>query len=335
MAKITTVVATSHSPFLFQPAELWNKIRDKRPCGEGVPYETEAETLAKHQRTDAAFDKVRDVFQANKPDVLVVFGDDQKEQFDFRNFPAFGVYVGGAFEGYREVAYEGGVPGGGRQLKPKTAEHWTKVETRPDLAQQVLAGLIHREFDPAFLMSLPNEEHGMGHAFMRPVTRLTNNLFDIPVVPILVNCFYAPQPTGARCAQVARAVRDVIKYDWPADLKVGVLGSGGLWHIPGVPDTYLDEDFDNEILDQVRAGDADEMAYYFDNWKPKAGMENLRCYSAFTGGTKMPGGGVGGGTGEVRNWIMAQALASRAGEVVDYVPVYASPCGMGFAYWNM
>ena len=47
------------------------------------------------------------------------------------------------------------------------------------------------------------------------------------------------------------------------------------------------------------------------------------------------GGGVGGGTGETRNWIMAQAIADRPGVVVDYVPVFASPCGMGFAYWEM
>ena len=25
----------------------------------------------------------------------------------------------------------------------------------------------------------------------------------------------------------------------------------------------------------------------------------------------------------------------RPGVVVDYVPVFASPCGMGFAYWEM
>ena len=35
-----------------------------------------------------------------KPDVIVVFGDDQLECFDFNNFPSFAVYVGEEFEGH-------------------------------------------------------------------------------------------------------------------------------------------------------------------------------------------------------------------------------------------
>ena len=199
MAKITTVVATSHSPFLFQPVEWWNATNRARPQQlEGAPVDDDAENERKHQRTDAAFDKVRDVFQAAKPDVMVVFGDDQKEQFDFKNFPSFGVFVGDEFEGYRTVAYQGGAPGQGRSMKPKTDEHWTKVQNRPDLAKQLLVGLIDEGFDPAFMMSLPNEDHGMGHAFMRPTHRLTDDRFDIPMVPILVNCYYSPQPSAKR-----------------------------------------------------------------------------------------------------------------------------------------
>ena len=46
-------------------------------------------------------------------------------------------------------------------------------------------------------------------------------------------------------------------------------------------------------------------------------------------------GGLGSGSGETRNWIAAAAVAEGTkGTVVDYVPVYASPCGMGFAYWD-
>jgi hypothetical protein len=53
-----------------------------------------------------------------------------------------------------------------------------------------------------------------------------------------------------------------------------------------------------------------------------------------TGGTNVPGG-IGSGTGETRNWIIAAAVADgQPGTVVDYVPVHASPCGMGFAYWE-
>ena len=49
----------------------------------------------------------------------------------------------------------------------------------------------------------------------------------------------------------------------------------------------------------------------------------------------MPGfGGPQGGTRETCNWIAAAAVADgRPATLVDYVPVYASPIGAGFAYW--
>lgn len=90
IARITTVIATSHSPFLFNLPETWNAVRDKRPFGEGVPFDDLEANRAKFACTEAAFATVRNAFQANKPNVMVVFGDDQKEQFDFKNFPSFG-----------------------------------------------------------------------------------------------------------------------------------------------------------------------------------------------------------------------------------------------------
>ena len=46
--------------------------------------------------------------------------------------------------------------------------------------------------------------------------------------------------------------------------------------------------------------------------------------------------GIGSGTGESRNWVAAAGVADgKSGVVIDYVPVFASPCGMGFAYWDV
>jgi hypothetical protein len=149
----------------------------------------------------------------------------------------------------------------------------------------------------------------------------------------LVNCFYAPQPSAARCVAAARAIAQAIEA-WPEPLKVAVVGSGGLWHTPGAPDAYIDEEFDRTILEGLTRGDADRMAEYFDRWQPRPALRHLKCYASFSGGTPMEGG-IGSGSGETRNWIMAAAVAGRPGVVVDYVPVYASPCGMAFAYWDM
>ncbi len=330
MARICTVVATSHSPFLFKPQEWWNSVRDARPTSAHNRRDTDEENASKLARTRVAMARLREVFQRAQPDVAVIFGDDQDEQLSLSNLPAFAVYAGGEFEGYRELAYRG-APGSG-ELLPKSAENWTRVAARPDLARNLLAGLQGSGFDPAFMLSLPNAAHGMGHAFMRPLGYLTAGRFDVAALPVLVNCFYAPQPTAARCAAAARAIRASID-SWPDQMRVAVVGSGGLWHTPGAPDAYIDEEFDRTILDAVTAGDAQRMADYFDRWRPRPELARLRCYESFSGGTQI-GGGIGSGAGETRNWIMAAAVAGRPGVVVDYVPVYASPCGMAFAYWD-
>jgi hypothetical protein len=171
----------------------------------------------------------------------------------------------------------------------------------------------------------------MGHAFMRPEYYLTPR-YDIPVIPIFVNCYFAPQPTAKRCYELGKAVRELIEKS-PLDLKVAVLGSGGLWHTPGASDAYLDEGFDRVILDAVKAGDGRGMAEHFDSWKPSHGSGVPVGIDRQTG---MVISGIGSGTGETRNWIAAAGVADGVrGTVVDYVPVYASPCGMGFAYWDM
>ena len=66
----------------------------------------------------------------------------------------------------------------------------------------------------------------------------------------------------------------------------------------------------------------------------QAELKELKCFEQFSGGTGMLTG-VGGGSGETRNWIMAAAVADRPGHVIDYIPVHASPCGVGYAYWAM
>jgi 3-O-methylgallate 3,4-dioxygenase len=332
VAKICTVIATSHSPFLFEPLDWWNRTRAGRSYAPGVTVDDEAENERKFHRVQQGLAKLRDVLQSARPDVIVAFGDDQEEQFDLKNHPSFAVYVGDRFEGYKAVRYAGKL--GSRPFKPKTSEHWAAIEAKPELAKVLLDRLMKAGFDPAFMLELPNQEIGMGHAFMRPAGPVTDGRFDIPMVPILVNCLYAPQPSAARCVAFARAVRKIIENDWPAELRVAILGSGGLWHTPGAPESYLDEEFDHEILSRLKDGDADAMATYFDAWTPKPELKNLRCFEQFSGGTGMPGG-VGGGSGETRNWIMAAAVADRPGRVIDYIPVYASPCGVGFAHWKM
>ena len=335
MARVSLVTTCSHSPFLFTPPELWNDIRTRRGGHrEGVPYESPEVCQQKYDRTLKAWETLAAKVAAAKPDVLLVFGDDQGELFNFSNFPALGVYVGEEFSGYRTTAGAALTGGPRGEKKPKTPENWATIKGRPDLAKDLMVGLMERGFDVAFSLDLPNKEEGMGHAFMRPLYRMTPS-YNIPVVPFFVNCYYAPQPTAKRCYDLGRAVREAIESS-PLDLNVGVVGSGGLWHTPGQPDSYLDEDFDHTILKYVESGDARGMADYFDAFQSPAAEASPEMLKRISGGTGMRTlGGPWSGSGETRNWVAAAALADgRPGTVVDYVPIYSSPIGTGWAYWD-
>ena len=84
----------------------------------------------------------------------------------------------------------------------------------------------------------------------------------------------------------------------------------------------------------MQAGDGRGAATYFDSQARSAEQRDPGDARGQHGGTGMRGG-IGGGAGEWRNWMAAAGVAEglRA-YVIDYVPIYASPVGASFAYWE-
>jgi hypothetical protein len=337
LATICTAICTSHSPYLFASPEEWEEARRIRLLHGGidpsVPVDSAAENRAKHGRCMQALGVLREVLTAARPDVIILFGDDQSEQFDFRNYPAFAVFAGETFAGFKISGKFGlPVPKTARASRHKTPEHWVAVPGHPTVARSLITQLIEAGFDLSYSLELPRSEEGIGHAFMRPAFYLAPE-YNVPTVPFFVNCYFGPQPTARRCVELGRAVRRCIDH-LPASLRVAVIGSGGLWHTPMLPGSILDTDFDAKILEGLKRGDPVGMATYFDSRRPNVTPDDPRSLDRESGGSQMVLG-LGGGTGETRNWIITAAvMEGRAGTVVDYVPVYASPVGLAFAYWN-
>ncbi|HZT06202.1 MAG TPA: hypothetical protein VFC51_04170 [Chloroflexota bacterium] len=334
MAEIVFVAACSHSPYLFDSPDTWTTSRGRRALRADVPVDSAEVNAEKHRRCMAAFATLRELLAAAKPDVLLVFGDDQYEQFDFANFPAFAVCSAEEFDATPPPVFSGGLM---RKGWPEmSSEERIHVLGHPELGKHLTMGLIRNGFDVAFCLELPKKDRGLGHAFTHPSFYIDPD-YRVPILPFFVNCYYPPQPTGLRCYELGRAVRALIEAA-PLDLRVAVLGSGGLWHTPLWPGAYLDETFDQAILQSVRDGAPRAMAQVLDGarWNhPTVAPPDVRPLLAnmVLGVTGMTGG-LASGSGEVRNWIAAAAVADGApGTVIDYVPVYASPCGMGFAYW--
>ncbi len=107
MARISTVIACAHSPFVFQPPDWWTTVAAKRNFAPHAARDTEAQNVEKKARIDAAFARLQEIFRESRTDVVVLFGDDQEEQFSFSNHPAFAVYVGNDFHGYPGIGYTG------------------------------------------------------------------------------------------------------------------------------------------------------------------------------------------------------------------------------------
>lgn len=332
MAQVVQVLNVAHTPFCYMSPERWAQMRQMRPIRADVPVDPPEVNKAKHQRIQDSFATLRKKLAEAQPDVLVIFGDDQKECFDFDNFPTFAVYVGEEYEGFLSNRDAGMVPGSGQEPQ-KTPQNWAKLKNHTPLAVDILRGYMQEGFDPAWSMELPNPEKGMGHAFMRPAESLTD--MNIPVIPILVNCYYAPQPTAMRCYQMGKALRKAIEAS-PLNLRVAVLGSGGMWHTPGMKNAYIDEKFDLSICDALTSGNAKKAAEIFDSYQippDDTSQAHLERGRQVTG---MPGfGGPQGGIRETCNHIAAAAVAEGTkGTLIDYVPVYASPIGAAFEVWE-
>lgn len=335
MASICGAVCTSHSPFLYAAPEEWAAARLARNASDAfardLPIDSADENRTKHARCMRAFDVLRAKLSESRPDVVIIFGDDQLEQFGFGNLPAFCVFAGEQISGYRISRFFGLPVGQERTQRPKTPEHWVTLNGHPELARRLVVELVARHFDMAF--SLAGNGEGIGHAFTRPLESLVP-AGGVPVVPIYVNCYYGPQPTGRRCYELGRAVRDIVDA-WPADARVAVIGSGGLWHTPMEPNASIDRAFDREILGALSRGDAEAMAKTFDARQPDVDLTDARQVDRVSGGTGMILG-CGSGVGEIRNWIAAAAVVDGTrGSVVDYVDINASPVGVGFAYWDL
>ena len=77
-------------------------------------------------------------------------------------------------------------------------------------------------------------------------------------------------PTGERCVNLGAAVRQAIEA---SDVKgrVAIIGSGGMWHTPSMKGAYVDEKFDNALIDaMVPPGHSSTYGYTDPNY-PVAG----------------------------------------------------------------
>ena len=331
MARMVSGIATPHAPQLRLPFEGWIALKEKDETDTRIDFEAlrraakagiedEVSEARMQARFDACQTQLRalgDRLRAAEPDVIVILGDDQHEQFHGGNMPMFCVYHGD------EVAM---VPRSGARGKKRSGSGaWSapRLEAlqaaaddalegprrRPAaraLGEHLIAALRDDDFDVAASNAL-RPEAGLGHAFAFLYQRLLPGT-EVPIVPVMINTFFPPnQPTPRRCYALGQALRRAIEA-WPDDKRVAIVASGGLSH------TIIDEDIDHRTLDAILAKDGDAL-------------------------TALPRERLTLGTSEILNWVAAAgAMAEMDAQAVgDYIPAYrtvaGTGCGMAFVHW--
>lgn len=337
MADIVLGIGTSHGPTLSTPPEQWGQRvaadkKNPRLFFRGQPYDFDAllelrkdENIAdqlsveiwreKHRRCMTAIARLADIFEEVSPDVAVIFGNDQREQFVASNMPTFTVYWGDTIENipFSERQKELCPPGIAIAESGHTGPRRDVYPGCSDLALHIIKSLIAEEFDIATSNALPNlPDHwwsGIQHAFGFVYRQIMRDN-PVPSVPLMTNTFFPPnQPPVRRCLKYGKAIRRAIET-WDSDQRVVVFGSGGLSHF------VIDEDFDERLLGALSSDDETTLALLPDSYFQS-------------------------GTSECKNWVPMAGIFGGSDfkmEIVDYVPCYRSAAGTGtangFAYWQ-
>ena len=218
MAKIIGGIGTSHVPTIAMAYDR-NKRNDPdwAPLFEG--YERVAQWLAE-----------------KKPDVLVFFYNDHATTFFFDHYPTFALGV--------SAEYPHADEGMGTRPVPRIKGH-------PGLARHMADCLITDEFDMSIFQELP-----LDHGCNSPLTMLWPNAvaeghWPGLVVPIEINVLQHPIPTPLRCWKLGQAVRRAV-LSYPEDLKVVVVGTGGLSHqVHGERAGFNNTEWDMQFLDLI------------------------------------------------------------------------------------
>lgn len=247
------------------------------------------------------FAAIKKQLEATRPDVLFVFANDHLSNSRITFYPDFLIGMAAEHSGPHEWFQE-----------------WIDcrkyvAKGNPEVAKAMFQGMTRR----GIRMVAKHENLNFDDNLSVPVVMTDLDQSDITIVPILQNCTVPPFPDAQKCFEVGKAMADFIANDLPAEMRVGLLGSGGLSHEPGGAKYFkIDEEFDRAFLALCEAGDHERL---------------LREMTV----ERMEAAGVGG-TAEVLSWfpVMA-AIGELPGRSFGYTGWPSFRCGVGGVIWDL
>jgi catalytic LigB subunit of aromatic ring-opening dioxygenase len=301
------------APALFEDKSQWPDAM----LAEWSDDEGAAAGEAHEARLLLGYERLREELDAFAPDVVLIWGDDQYENYKRECVPPWAV---GIFDSVNSRPYQlgrgvfatdenpwGAAPGDELQITGHRAA-----------ATQLYRALINDGFEPAYSLAFTHP-HGLAHSFNNTVLFLDRerNGFPYPVVPIHVNCYgnallsttseamaeggevvTLPPPTPRRCFEIGAATaRFFAQSPW----RVAIIGSASFSHGSLTAKhgrLYPDLDADRARVEELSTG----------RWRAWAGLSPAEIENA--------------GQHEILNWVcLAGAMSETSSqcEIVDYV----------------
>jgi aromatic ring-opening dioxygenase LigB subunit len=313
MGQLVAAMASSHAYTFLEP-NIWDKRREhtranyKRRFGVEPPDQPQVaeETLeaneARYKRIRDGLNFIRDNINAVRPDILLMIGDDQNENYLENNLPQFSIYLG-------------------KELIAAERDGRTGQTYRcdADAAWTILEQCVESGIDLAYSKEF-TDNHLISHAHREPLEYLKFN-GNLAIVPIFINAIHVPASTPARCYQFGETLKKVIGA-LPADQRVAVYASGGLSHFSaGYPWEHykgpctlgsICQDFDRKLISWMQNGQGRELA-------------------SLTNKDLLQNGEI-----ELRQWITLMGMiGERKPERFAYEPFYRGLLGMAVGYWDL
>jgi aromatic ring-opening dioxygenase catalytic subunit (LigB family) len=150
-----------------------------------------------------------------------------------------------------------------------------------------------------------------------PVTMCELTETTLPIIPVVQNCTVPPVPDERRTYAWGQALGEVIRDELGDDVRLGLLGSGGMSHEPGGAGYLkIDEQFDRRFLELLVEGDHERVL-------SEATLDAMEAAGS-------------GGTSELLSWMAVMgAIGERPCEVLCYEPVVEWRCGIGAVTWEV
>ena len=235
-------------------------------------------------RTHAAMRRLGELLDASAVETIVMIGLDHVENYLDHVIAPFIVYTG-------------------REIEGDFGPYRPRFRVDSALAEHILHESLERGFDLAY-----SQDTRLDHSFVIPL-HFIHPSRELPLVPVIVNAYVAPQPTPRRCYQFGQALGQILRA---SGRRVALLASGGMSHFPGTPRyPHPDFDFDRSLLRDLERGHGQRLV-------------------EMTGAQLDQAGNI-----ELRTWLVLMGVigADRPATVLTYEPCWHH--GHGVLYWDL